>query len=322
MSNTPKSIPFTEQETGVLAGLWWVPESGFKWVNDLHSFLEPEGESAGPWLVTASPQEQTWIRRYPVLKRPKLLDAFFDLSQGPSPDAILQFANRWGCLGEEDSMAGATGRLVSAEPLGRWISELLHFRHLYETWQAIVVRDVEHAYPNDEVRRAGRLLADRIHWSADASRVVYEADVEFPPGSLPFAHMPRHQTHELIAGLGIRNTEHLLANWRPRDAVEPARYYVHKKVNDRLAGNVNLAVLPLLDGRMRFFPKNLLAAVYVHFAFRLAGAGPQQRECEFCRQLFPVRRRDQRFCGKNCREAAGYHRRKLRGVGVSARDTG
>ena len=308
----------------MLAGLWWVPESGFKWVNDLHhppNFrlpLEERGESrGGPWLVTAAPQEQTWIRRYPVLKRSKLLGDFYSLSLSPSPDAILKFANRWGWLGEQDAMFRPTGRVVGAEPLHKWVKALLEFRHPYEAWQAVETIDFEHAQSADQVGRARRLLASRVSWTEDLQGVRYNAEITFSPDSLPFAYMPLSARSEWIEPPRRPGEDGLLARWRPKDTVEPARYYVYKTVNAFMEGKVNLAVLPFLDRQMHFFPRNLLAAVYVHFAFSLVGAGPQQRTCEFCREPFPMRRRDQRFCGKNCREAAGYHRRKTNVVGAA-----
>ena len=77
-----------------------------------------------------------------------------------------------------------------------------------------------------------------------------------------------------------------------------------------MRGSVSPAVLPYLGGVIRFFPASLLAAVWLRFAQELAGQAGRERECEKCRMPFRQRRRDQRFCGKNCQEASAYQRRR------------
>lgn len=76
-----------------------------------------------------------------------------------------------------------------------------------------------------------------------------------------------------------------------------------------MRGRVGPAVLPFLGGVIRFFPDSLLAAVWVRFAQEVAGATGRERECDNCRMPFLQRRRDQRFCGKNCQEASAHRRR-------------
>jgi hypothetical protein len=90
---------------------------------------------------------------------------------------------------------------------------------------------------------------------------------------------------------------------------EAARYYLHRRVNAQLRGTINAAVLPYLQGAIRFFPDSLVTAAYLRFAQDLAGRLGAQRECEYCRLPFQPTRRDRRFCRKNCQEAFAYHRR-------------
>ena len=305
----------------MIAGRWWVPEDGFVWDDRVREMLDSAPPETGPWLRMKRTDEEAIVRRYPVLKRPQLLAHFLHVTMEPSMDRIRRFVDQWGWLGRSVAVVPAhgSGLVQNAEPLNVWWHELLKFRVLYETWKAVQVIDQSDANSIARVQQAWRLLKGRIAWRHDKTSVAYRAEIEFTEGafSTPQGWMPSYSTHEAIAMAGVREGDSLLARWTPGDVLEPARYYVHKGVNDSLKGNVNLAVLPFLQGRMRFFPNDLVAAIYVHFAFELAGARPQERECEFCHQLFAVRRRDQRFCNKNCREAAGYHRRKDNKVGVA-----
>ena len=106
----------------------------------------------------------------------------------------------------------------------------------------------------------------------------------------------------------------LSERWNDGDTIEPARYFVHKEVNRCLKSHVAMTVLPLLGSRMRFFTDSLRTALYMHFAFELAGIVGEQRTCgnPKCPNggvMFP-KRRDQRYCNKGCRELAGYYRRQ------------
>ena len=102
--------------------------------------------------------------------------------------------------------------------------------------------------------------------------------------------------------------EGVLQRWRYGDVLEPMRYYVHKKVNDRLSGHVSPAVLPFLGGKIRLFPDSLLSALYLRFAFDLSSGGGYSREatCQFCKQVFAQTRRDMKYCSKSCRDKATY----------------
>ena len=80
--------------------------------------------------------------------------------------------------------------------------------------------------------------------------------------------------YDVIAAPEYR--EDLLEYFGQGELLPVAHYYVVDQVNKHLRGHVNLAVLhsdnPTDDGRLRFSPSDLLAAIYVHFAMELAGA--------------------------------------------------
>lgn len=91
--------------------------------------------------------------------------------------------------------------------------------------------------------------------------------------------------------------------------VAVANYWVIKRVNDDLRGRVNPTILPFGGREVRFVPENLRAAIYLRFALEISEGIGKVRECRGCSQPFTPTRRDQVFCGKNCRERASYRRR-------------
>jgi hypothetical protein len=240
-----------------------------------------------------------------VLKERKILGEFVALSRKLTPDAIQRFANRWGLLGHTRLVIDRAGQwptAVSAEPLSLWEHETLSFRMLWETWEAVRTIKFSDYHTDREIRAAQALLRERISWRSEhGGSIGYHAEYE-----------GRLINMTLITSADFR--PELLDLFRQGDVVGPARFYVHETVNELLRGRVDLSVLPTAldseDGRMRFSPRDLLSAIYVHFALDLAGARGLERTCLSCQQRFLARRRDQQFCDKNCRERAGYHRRK------------
>ena len=80
-------------------------------------------------------------------------------------------------------------------------------------------------------------------------------------------------------------------------------------LNRRLRCHLNPHVVPFMSSKLRLSPDSLLSAIYVRFVFEVAEGVGRTRSCEGCAQPFEPNRRDQRFCGMNCRERAGYRRR-------------
>ncbi|MBI5284954.1 MAG: hypothetical protein HY874_07650 [Chloroflexi bacterium] len=296
----------------MLAGLWSRALDGYAWDNDvaLSAFDGPavrrppmtRAEKAGPWLRPANTASDALYRIYPVLKERKILDEFVALSRNVTPAAIQRFAGRWGLLGRSRRVVDRAGDweyAVDAEPLSLWEGECLSFRMLWDTWEAVRTIKFAESHSSPDLRAAHALLRARVRWSAKS--VSYHAE-----------HEDRWMTSSLIASADYR-TE-LWQAFAHDEVVEPARYYVHETLNERLRGHVDLSVLPTTieaeDGHMRFSPRDLLSAIYVHFALDLAGGRGLERACASCQQRFLARRRDQQFCDKNCRERAGYHRRK------------
>lgn len=303
-------ISFVETTAGMAAGFWHCSVDGYRWVEgrSLNSVLGA-GEVAdpGPWLMANSDV----ARRYAVLTRPRLLEAMDELSEDPSSERILRFANRWGSLGEEQLIGvgndksnedgGAlTSGISSGEPLSVWRAHLLLYGDLRRLWRAVTVITEPERWARRRVRGARELLEGAIRWGDDGACGYdsrYEANGEWMEWHRWIYHPALDSGGSVARHISNRNT------------VEAARYYVHKQVNEQMRGRVSPSVLPFLDGALRLFPDSLAAAVWLRFAFELAGGVGRQRECEHCRQPFAVRRRDQRFCSKNCQEASAYRRR-------------
>lgn len=302
----------TEVERGVLAGLWLVPIAGFRWRNDLRplptNLMSAEDwdrppDDPGPWLV---PDDSRGGRRYAVLKPSPLSDEFERLGGEPSPNAVVQFANRFGALGEERwlhevSVKGSseggtvynTSNMTLGESLATWGREAKTFRDLRRTWTALSTLDEPDSHGPTRLREARDLLRARIRWGANG-----------------FVHyLPEAGGWKVITDPLAFDHAEVLARFRRDDPMGPAQYHVVRQVNERLRGKVR----PVVDpgrGTLRFWPENLLAAIYLRLAAELVGARGPERECEHCHEVFLLKRRDQRFCGKNCREAGGYHRRR------------
>jgi len=150
------------------------------------------------------------------------------------------------------------------------------------------------------VREAEGYLAERIRWSASGV-CTYHSRIE--------AVVVWSEYHQHIHSPEDRDAASVQTHLAGENTLEAARLHVHRRVNAEMRGSVSPAVLPYLDGVMRFFPATLLAAVWLQFAQELAGRAGFERECEYCRLPFRQRRRDQRFCRKNCQEASAYRRR-------------
>lgn len=308
----PRLIPRAEVERGVLAGLWVVPIAGFRWRDDLRpmpkSLMDAEAwdgppDDLGPWLV---PDDRKGGRRYAVLKPSPLLDEFERLGGETSRDAVVRFANRFGALGEERWLREETvqqspqGRRVYdasnttfGESLAAWGREAKTFRDLRRTWRALATLGEPDSHGPTRLREARDLLRARIRWG-DNGFVRY---------------LPEAGGWKVITDPLASDHAEVLARFRRDDPTGPAQYHVVREVNERLRGKVRPVVDPGA-GTLRFWPESLLAAIYLRFAGELVGARGPERECEHCHAVFLIKRRDQRFCGKTCREAAGYHRRR------------
>lgn len=309
-------IPFTDTTSGMLAGLWLVSIAGFRWTDEYRPWAEDgmfdpgaQPRDPGPWLIPVGDE----ARRYALLRRPGLLGAMDRLASRPTLENIQAFANRWGHLGVQQSLIPARrradgarvitpGTMECGESLSAWRTELYAFADLRRLWQAVSILAQPDNWGPSRVREAKQLIADRVSWSP-AGGCSYHSRFEAAGGW--------REWHEHIFDPSDRDATSLAEHLAGRNSYEAARFHLHRRINAEMRGSVSPSVLPYLGGVIRFFPASLLAAVWVRFAQELAGAAGRERECEYCRMPFLQRRRDQRFCGKNCQEASAYRRRVM-----------
>jgi hypothetical protein len=121
-----------------------------------------------------------------------------------------------------------------------------------------------------------------------------------------YKRVPLHgvgQSHALVAGTDLKADE----------LIRLARVALANLVSEYLRDEVNVVLFD--DGEealLRHVPKSLSSVIYLQLALRSAGVSSPERPCEHCRVPFFAARRDQRFCRKECRELAGYYRRRAK----------
>lgn len=311
-----RRIAFADMESGVTAGLWYVPVAGFSWHDDVRPLVQ-DGEldydnprDPGPWLVPSGDE----ARGYPPLRRAGLLEAFDTASNAPDADRILRFAEVYGHLGIPETLipvkptgnggrALVGGRTTWGESVGMWRGELLAWRDLRLLARAVYVLGHPDSSTSHQLGKARLHISQRVRWDSRGG-CSYHSRIEY----LKFWS----QWNERIYHPDDRDAEAVRQHLKGHDNYEAARLHLHRRVNKALEGVVNAAVLPYLDGEIRFFPASLLATLYMRFARELGGRRGSQRECEHCGRVFEARRRDQRFCNRNCQEASAYRRRVAR----------
>lgn len=302
----------------MMAGLWHRPVLGFEWRDDLRPAIV-DGK-----IQVDDPPEHTWwlvplgdvARRYPVLSRTNLTRDFADVGHTPTRARILQFANRYGHLGSSTLLKtrgdkptppllfqlGGEG-IEIGERLGFWQTEAQRFWFAWDTWRSVDTASNAESSTERQLSEARRVLEERFGWNADGG-CWYRMDVD---GSMRTAGMITHPRDDGFAEIS--------ANIRVGDHVALARYWVMRRVNEELKGHVNATILPFLRAELRLVPDDLRTAIYLRFAMEVSEGIGRLRECDGCSRPFTPRRRDQRFCDRNCRERAGY-RRRTGGIGT------
>jgi hypothetical protein len=97
-------------------------------------------------------------------------------------------------------------------------------------------------------------------------------------------------------------TDPIPENWRVGDVVEPARYYLSRRISERLHGHVNPQIHPFLKGDIMLIPDCLQSAMYVQFAIEISGKDRPPIICKGCGRYFNAVHGTQRYCEKQCRQ--------------------
>ena len=293
-------------------GVEMVPVGGFRLRQGLSRWdptAEVQDDDGAEWLVTEADQG----RRSPLslqpdaLTKPSIAREFERLGRDPAPARILRFANRYGFLGPPTALVDPDKRspsdqvpvseLMLGELVSYWQEEAARFRDLRTTWgQALALTDAGPQSQHD----AHAYLVERIYWSPSGA-VRYQSQIETRSGTYSFARW-------IASAIEIEEGD-LAGRIKRRDLAGPARLHVHREVNERLRGHVSPAVPAFLESPvMRNFPDSLLAAIYFRFALDLVSPTSRESICDHCHQPFVQGRSDKRFCSKNCKENARYHR--------------
>lgn len=311
-------VSLSEAQEGTLFGLWRRCPDGYRWRSDYKAAGKSGG--LGPWLMPTSSEHQD----YPMLRSKNLLADFIRLGSTNTPDDILRFAGRYGMLGFPQPVVAPDRTFGLGEALADWSAEVSQLRHLAETLSAVEVLRNEQHEGLEKVNSAMRLLRERLvpakdgavlyHIAAQRS-ATHQKALGFVLGRCTVCgneqEGEQHTSQRFSIGQEVGEGTPLQVRWSGTELTEIAHTFLTKRLTERLRGHVDLVLIEDGDGALlRHAPDTLLAALDLQFALRVAGIGARERPCEHCRKPFFLKRRDQRFCDKQCRENAGYHRRR------------
>ena len=162
MSNKKGFITFQEITSGSFAFIWQTAMGGYKLLEgSTHKVidgLKPPVDSSDHWLVRTAEEPYT-ARRYAPLTKPTLHRKFAQVFSGES---IIQFANKYGMLGQVKMVAPSSGGECSyVESLSVWKNESRDMGRLLAIWDMVSRSD------------AGK-LGQLVKWP-DAQFVLLEA---------------------------------------------------------------------------------------------------------------------------------------------------
>ena len=317
--------PFEAMVRGPFASLLRVPENGFRWRDDLVA-LDGQGVGeniTGPWLIRS---DSLYVRQYSPLAVPNIHRRFARTE--PTAESILTFSNECGLLGH-GLWLGDSGpdnrEMVIGESLGFWKKEIEGMARLMALWDLVQ-------------SGSQRELSHLVEWTPPGTSQqvrLYLVDVDGKlrpdlaqcmrqrPGEFHYYFRRNEDLDGRITYWEVRVLAHeekgsdidLLERWEHGDPVEPARYFVHREVNNRLRGHVSPAVLPFRKGEIFFFPDCLLSSLYTQFMLELSGRSRAAMLCARpgCGLYFEPAHGRQRYCDKRCQQLAYYYRKKEKG---------
>ena len=322
MTEEQERLPFQTMTQGPFAALLRVPGEGFSWREGLVSFeSDPVGKNVtGSWLVR---QDSLYSRQYPPLEEANLHRRFARIE--PTAESILAFANEYGLLGHPQWLAEPSSNhqaMLIGEPLGFWQHEIERIAVLIDLWELVkrgCRRELGHLVNWNSTGKPQQVIFYLVGVSGkvrpDLAKGIRQKSSEFQDdvrhaGDRSGRIAYRHGTVLADEENGI-NIE-LLERWNRGDPIEPARYFVHREVNNRLRGHVNPAVLPFREGEIFFFPDCLLTSLYTLFMLEISGRNRPAILCERpnCGRYFKPMHGRQKYCEKQCQQLAYYYRKK------------
>jgi hypothetical protein len=260
-----------------------IPDGGYCWVDNakVSRFMRDQQQlGSAPYMVVKAimkgPVRPIPAKTYfPLLKEPELFLKFRNL--GLDRDAILEFANRYGWIGETCRLEDKRGPWIGAVGLHRWREEIQtiiladHLRCCIEADDRPTLRKYFRWHPKEfDVR-----MAIGMH-----EREIYAEDRSARAPSGPFWFSGLVNPHEV---------DQLRTMWNPGDVVGPARVALMDIINPRLRANCHPHLF--LNPRGNFVghltPDNLLGCVWLQFYMAVIGR-LKLRICTVCRREMDV----------------------------------
>lgn len=298
LRNKQKSMTF-----GSYAFLWRVAVEGCKVLDaSTHKIVASiEGverasgiDEESPWLVSSG----DIARQYAPLSKPTLHREFASLY---SDESIIEFANRYGLLGQYDVslFPPPRGSMELGESINRWKYESRDIGILLYIWD--LVRD----------EKVGK-LSHLISW-LDGVLIGYK--YEYDENANIWQALPPPVNNAPVPGVAFswiaNQHQHveLLDRWQRGALIEPAKYYICREINERLRGHVAPQIFPFMSNRVYLYPDSLLAAMWVMFLFEILG-DIKPRRCDVCGK-WQVQNLERKsfYCSSACRQEA-YRRRR------------
>lgn len=321
-------IAFGTMTRGQFAGLLRVPEDGYRWDDSLvpskfgaGAERDPEdgqlkvkplpydvATDKGPWLVEAVPMGVTRnVCQYAPLGVANLHRRFARLSV--TQNAILSFANRYGHLGHAVMLDSATC-VFAGESLEVWRREIVQMGLLLALWDLVKAENRQELSTFVRWQREPRMVSLQLVFGE--GRLQREMTRQIWRNFRSLRGVPFDWAEgSVIAAENLGpDSQALLAKWAYGDEIEPVRYYVHRKINERMRGHVSPAVLPFRGGDIFFFPDCLTSALYVHFALEGSGRPRPQIACKGCGDYFRPLDGHQLYCFPRCRKLTHYHKKE------------
>jgi hypothetical protein len=267
---------------------WWISEDGFQWVDN------PNGDGLSLQPLVASRFHTKGHSYLPLQEYSGLFRILAETS--PTPDACLEFANRFG---------GLFGKGGRPEQFHDWQIQVLKLREVVLLW--------------DLVRKYNKeALAKHILRKGPPKVILKKEELDHP--TYYFNAYPDGQSPgRMLDGSGpILIPDDWVERIDPDDLRTPAMLRISSIVNSRLTElNVSPQLCPGGRGeslRLYLLPQNLLGAIWLQFASAI-DADHEYRRCGGCDTWFALTpetaRADSHYCSDACRSRA-YRQRKQR----------
>ena len=245
----------------------------------------------------------------------------------PTPDGVLEFANRYGRLGDV-SLIPRTRQARSpivpnelddfdsdgaAEEGNEWLAAILWVRFITRFWAAACAGDAA-------------FLSNFLRWRGQGAVTFTN------PADAPAEDMPRHPLVKPTDAIDFltRDTDpELLAGARAGDLVLPARVFLQKSLNLALAASASPQMVWSRERAapvLQWLPRHLFGAICLQLALAIS-EGKEYRRCSVCGKWFElnpgVNRKSRLTCSAGCRNRAYRERqdeaRRLHAAGKSVK---